>query len=157
APKIAPTGILVLDDCDPQYQGKSEYGDNLTFIDATGKIGFRKSGFNSSESIGSNHTIAVDTRRDCFWVVENEACRIQKFDRKGTAQFVIKDVPASALAVDPATGNLWMLLSRATARGHGTAVYSASGKQLATYPTSGEDIIHDPKSGSFWIAGGNLT
>lgn len=45
-----PTGILVLDNCDDQYQGKEEYKDNLTLLDPTGKQTFRLSGFNNCES-----------------------------------------------------------------------------------------------------------
>ena len=67
---VKPSGILVLDDCDPNYKGQAEYKDNLTFLDSEAKQTFRISGFNGCEAIGSTHTIATDSKRNCFWVLE---------------------------------------------------------------------------------------
>src|SRR5437763_1410400 len=74
------TGILVLDDCDDQYQGKAEYRDNLTLLDSAGNQAFRISGFNNCESIGSSKMVAADPARMCIWVIENVAHRIRRFD-----------------------------------------------------------------------------
>jgi hypothetical protein len=75
-----PTGILVLDDCDAEYQGKKEYKDNLTLFDFTGKQTFRVSGFNNCATIGCSRMIAADPVRKCIWVVESAADRIRRFD-----------------------------------------------------------------------------
>src|SRR5438105_3395983 len=56
-------GILVLDDCDPDYKGKAAYADNLTFLDGSGRVVFRVSGLNNCESIGSNRMVAADPAR----------------------------------------------------------------------------------------------
>src|SRR5262245_55915810 len=60
---VPSTGVLVLDNCDEEYQGKQVYSDNLSYIDAAGKVAFRVSGLNNCESIGSNHMVAVDAKR----------------------------------------------------------------------------------------------
>src|SRR5262245_17906982 len=77
---VKPTGILVLDNCDDQYQGKAVYKDNLTFLDNTGKLTFRVSGFNNCESIGGSRMVVGDPTRKCIWVIENVGRRIRRFD-----------------------------------------------------------------------------
>jgi hypothetical protein len=149
-------GVLVLDNCDPEYQDKIVYEDNLTFIDADGKLGFRVSDLNNCESIGSNHMIASDPKRGWIWVVENVGYRIHKYDRTGKELLVLNNIKANALAVDPDTGDLWVLTSTGTIHGEKTVVYDAKGKQLAEHNVSGWDITYDCKSKSFWIVGRNL-
>src|SRR5215471_18113312 len=103
------TGILVLDNCDDQHQGKEVYKDNLTFLDHTGKQRFRVSGFNNCESIGSSRMVVADPARKCVWVLENVGHRIRRFDFAGKETLTIPGVRGSAIAVDPETGNLWAL------------------------------------------------
>ena len=112
-----PTGILVLDNCDDQYQGKEEYKDNLTLLDLTGKQMFRVSGFNNCESIGSSQMVAADPARKCIWVIENVAHRIRRFDLAGKETLTIPGVNGSAISVDPETGNVWALAGEAIGKG----------------------------------------
>jgi hypothetical protein len=137
APDTPPGGLLILDNCDPDYEGKEAYTDNLSLIDSAGKLVFRVSGFNVCESIGSNHPVASDTNRGWIWVLENVAHRIRKFDRKGKELLVIPNVKASALAADPETGNLWVVTSQGTIPGEKTNVYDAQGRHLVTHDVSG--------------------
>ena len=114
---VKPTGILVLDNCDDQYQGKEVYKDNLTFLDQTGKQKFRVSGFNNCESIGSSQMVAADPARKCIWVIENVAHRIRRFDLAGKETLTIPGVNGSAISVDPETGNVWALAGEAIGKG----------------------------------------
>ena len=82
-------------------------------------------------------------RRGWIWVLENVGNRIHKLDRQGKELLVIKDVKASALVVDPASGNLWVIATNGTIDGDHTEVYSADGKSLHTYGVSGWDIAYD--------------
>jgi DNA-binding beta-propeller fold protein YncE len=157
APALAkPTGILVLDNCDDQYQGKEEYKDNLTLLDPTGKQTFRVSGFNNCESIGSSRMVAADPARKCIWVIENVAHRIRRFDLAGKEMLTIPEVNGSAIAVDPETGNVWALAGGAIGNGR-TVVYDDKGKEVASYEISGWDIAYDRKGKAFWIAERKLT
>jgi hypothetical protein len=156
APKVEITGVFVLDNCDPEYKGKEKYADNLSYIDAAGKVVFRVSGLNNCESIGSNHMVAVDQTRGWVWILENVGHTVRKYDRAGKELLVLKDIHASALAVDPDTGNLWVVTSRGTIHGDKTVVFDAKGKRLTTYDISGWDIAYDKKGKAFWIAGRNL-
>ena len=105
-------GVFVLDNCDPIYMGKAKYADNLTYIDATGKVAFRITGLNSCESIGSNHMVAVDGTRLDLGDGERREPRPQvRPQRQGTSWRI--DVKGSALAVDPESGHLWVLTSTA--------------------------------------------
>jgi hypothetical protein len=157
APAPAPKdGILVLDNCDPDFKGKDSYEDNLSSISPAGKLLFRVSGLNNCESIGSNHMIASDPKRGWVWIIENVGHRIHKYDRAGKELLVLHDIKASALAVDPETGDLWALASNGTINSDKTLVFDRNGTQLAVHDVGGWDIAYDGKSKSFWIAGPNL-
>lgn len=154
--KLAPGGVIVLDNCDPEFKDRAAYEDNLTSIDAQGKLVFRVAGLNNCESIGSNHMIATDAARGWIWIAENVGHNLRKFDRTGKELVIVRGTEASALAVDPDTGNLWALTSKGTIYGDKTVVFDSSGKQLATYDVSGYDISYDAKDKAFWIAGKNI-
>jgi hypothetical protein len=154
APKSA--GVLVLDNCDPEYQGKVKFEDNLTLFDLKGNQVFRIPEFNNCESIGSSHMIATDSRRGSIWVIENAANRIRRFDLFGKEELTIHGVSGSALAVDLETGNIWALVGGRIGAGK-TIVFDRSGKEIGTHPISGWDIVYDAKAKSFWIAEQRLT
>jgi sugar lactone lactonase YvrE len=151
------SGVLVLDDCDPDFKGKQNYEDNLTYYDATGNVVFRISGLNICESIGSNHMIAADSDRGCIWLLENVGKQIHKYDRQGKELLVIPNVKANAIAIDPESGNLWVILSNGTIHGNKTDVYDPQGKLLLTYLVSGFDLVYDKNEKAFWFAGPKLT
>lgn len=156
APARKDSGVLVLDNCDPVFKDKIVYEDNLSSISPIGKLLFRVSGLNNCESIGSNHMIASDVKRGWVWIIENVGHRIHKYDQAGKELLVLNDIQASALAVDPDTGDLWILTSKGTIYGEKTVVFDAQGSQKIVHDVSGFDIAYDRKSKSFWIAGRNL-
>lgn len=158
-PKDTPrkTAILVLDDCDEQYDKKEKYEDNLTLIGADGKQRFRVSGFNNCQSIGSSHMIATDPKRKCIWAIENVAQRIRRFDYEGKVTLVIEGACGSAVAIDPDTGNLWATVSRGGRGKAKTVVFDDQGQELGSYDVSGWDIVYDPKAKAFWVAEAALT
>src|SRR5215213_9028537 len=155
APK--PGGVFVLDDCDPVYQGKAAYGDNLSYIDGAGKLVFRVTGLNTCQMIGSNRQIAYDGRRGHVWVAECVAAQIRKFDLEGEELLVRKDIKPSAIAVDPETGNLWVVRSNGRIDGGDVAVLDPRGKEVAAHDAGGFDIAYDGKGKAFWVAGKDLT
>jgi hypothetical protein len=157
APAPAPRdGILVLDNCDPNYKDQVAYEDNLSSISSAGKLLFRVSGLNNCESIGSNHMVATDPKRGWVWIAENVGHRIHKYDRTGKELLVLDDMHTSALAVDPDTGDLWVLTTKGTIHGDQTVVFDAKGALRTAHKVSGYDIAYDRKSKSFWIAGPSL-
>jgi DNA-binding beta-propeller fold protein YncE len=149
-------GVFVLDDCDPEYQGKSAYADNLTYYDGSGKLVFRVTGLNTCEMIGSNRQIAYDAERKHVWVAESVAGHVRKLDLDGKELLVIKDVKPGAIAVDPGTGNLWVVRSTGVIYGDDTVVYDPAGKHVATHKVSGWDLAYDPKGKAFWFAAKDL-
>jgi hypothetical protein len=152
-----PTGILVLDNCDDQYQGKQDYNDNLTLLDSSGTQTFRVSGFNNCESIGSSRMVAGNAARQCVWVIENVAHRIRRFDLAGKQTLAIPGVHGSAIAVDPETGNVWALAGEGQIGKGKVVVFDSKGKEVASYDISGWDIVYDQKAKAFWIAERKLT
>jgi hypothetical protein len=150
-------GILVLDDCDPDYKGKKTYKDNLTLIDpAKASVTFRLSGFNHCQSVGSHHVIATDLKRGSIWLAESVAKRLRKFDLAGEEIFEVPELQMSAISVDPETGNLWILVSTGTIYGSETFVISPDGKLLARHEFSGCDIAYDKKEKAFWISSNRI-
>ncbi|QEL19250.1 NHL repeat-containing protein [Limnoglobus roseus] len=150
-------GILILDDCDPGYKGQDEYHDNLTLLDPAGNSTFRLSGFNNCESIGSTRAVAADGGRKCVWAIENVAKRLRRFSLDGRETLEIPGVKGSAIAVDPATGNVWVSAGTGTlGKGH-VAVYDDRGREVATYPITSWDIAYDGSAKAFWVVERNLT
>jgi DNA-binding beta-propeller fold protein YncE len=151
-----PSGAVVLDDCDPTYQGKQAYEDNLTFLDASGKARARVSGLNICEEIGSPHRLAVDPARGRVWLTETVGGRLLRYDLDGKEHLSLPDVKASALAVEPATGHVWVARSTGRVEDQATKVYDADGKERASYDFGGYDIAYDPVGRAFWMAGVRL-
>jgi DNA-binding beta-propeller fold protein YncE len=151
-PEQPTTRVIVLDNCDPIYKGKEHYEDNLSFLDGSGKTVARVSGLNNCEEIGSPHKIAVDRMRSLVWVAENVGHRLLQYDLKGKRLLALPGVPASALAVDPATGNVWVLRSTGSIGKGATEVYDLAGSRVAAYEFHGWDIAYDGKGKAFWLA-----
>jgi DNA-binding beta-propeller fold protein YncE len=149
-------GVFVLDDCDRDYEGKAAYADNLSYIDGSGKLVFRMSGLNTCQMIGSNRQIAYDAARGHVWVTECVGARIRKLDLTGKELLDIKDFKATAIAVDPETGNLWAIRSNGRIDRGGTVVLDPNGKELAVRDVTGFDLAYDAKGKAFWFAGKNL-
>jgi len=149
-------GVFVLDDCDPDYQGKATYADNLSYIDGSGKLVFRVSGLNTCQMIGSNRQVSYDAARGHVWVAESVGHQIRKFDLDGKELLVVKDVKPGAIALDPESGNLWAMRSTGAIDGGDLVVLSPTGKELAVHNVSGWDLAYDAKGKAFWAAGKDL-
>src|SRR5438105_478594 len=76
-------GAVVLDDCDPRYDGKETYEDNLTFVSGSGKVRARVSGLNVCEEVGSPNRVAIDAARQRVWVAETVGNRLLQYDLDG--------------------------------------------------------------------------
>ncbi|HET6572227.1 MAG TPA: hypothetical protein VFG68_01385 [Fimbriiglobus sp.] len=150
-------GVFVLDDCDPDFKGKAAYEDNLSAIGPSGKLMFRVTGINGCQAIGSNRLVASDTIRNRVWALEIVGHRVHQYDRAGKEQLTVEGMHALAAAVDPDTGNLWVLTTKGTIYGERTVVLDGRGKQVAAHDGKGYDIAYDPKGKAFWVAGPNLT
>jgi hypothetical protein len=143
-------GVIVLDDCDPEYRGKATYEDNLTFLAPSGKLRARVSGLNVCEEIGSPSRIAVDAGRKRVWVLETVGDRLLQYNLDGKEQLAIRDVKGSALAVDPASGNVWVAAGIGQLGKSRIEVYDGKGKRLATHRVNAYDLAYDPKSKAMW-------
>jgi DNA-binding beta-propeller fold protein YncE len=145
-----PGGVFVLDDCDRNFHGQETYHDSLSYIDGSGKLVFRVSGFNIYGGAGG-HMLAYDAARRHVWVAEY-AGRILKFDLEGNELVRIDRYGPLSVAVDPASGNLWATLCGRKL----TVVLDPAGKELAEYKAGGPDIAYDAKGKAFWLPGKEL-
>lgn len=151
------TGILVLDNCDPQFRNKEKYEDNLTLVDLQGNKKFRVSGFNNCETIGSSRQIAVDAKRKLIWTAETATPRIRQFDFAGNLTLTIPNVNATALAVDVDSGNIWAIVGRGQIGKNFIAIFDGNGKEIATIGMSAWDIVYNRKEKAIWIADKKLS
>jgi DNA-binding beta-propeller fold protein YncE len=143
-------GVVVLDNCDPEYKGKATYEDNLTFLAASGKLRTRVSGLNVCEEIGSPNRVVIDAQRKRVWVAETVGRRLLQYDLDGKELLKVRDVNASALAVDPTTGNVWVAANAGRIGSGGVDVYDAKGKRLARHAVAAYDLAYDSKSKAIW-------
>jgi DNA-binding beta-propeller fold protein YncE len=155
-PAPPPTGVVVLDDSDPTYEGKESYEDNLSLLDGAAKVQARLSGLNVCETIGSPHRIAVDVARKRIWLAETVGRRLLQYDLKGKELLAIPDRQASALAVNPTNGHVWVCRSKGTIKDGSTDVLDQDGRRLATHDFRGFDIAYDGKSKAFWLVAQQL-
>jgi hypothetical protein len=73
-----PAGILVLDNCDDQYEGKDEYQDNLTLVDPER---FSSEGKSQAEHPVAALALQVDAAGSDVWVVT--PTEVQRMTFKG--------------------------------------------------------------------------
>ena len=146
--------ILVLDDADPEFQGKGRGKDRLYLLDSEGNIDGAVSGLEVCQTFGGAHVMAIDEARRVLWVAENLGERLSQFDlATGELLRRIPALDASAVAVDPSTGNAWVMISEGTIGKGSVQVVSPSGQRLARYEVSGCDIAYCASDESFWTVG----
>jgi hypothetical protein len=145
------TGVLVLDDCDPDYKDREKYHDNLSCYDTSGRQLFRVSGLNGCEEIGSPHKIALDVNRNHIWLLENVGKRLLQYDWEGNVVRLIAGVQGSALAVEPSTGHVWVVAGPGQIGDSHLDVYGEKRERLASYQVEGWDIAYDASSKAFWL------
>ena len=152
------SGILVLDDCDPKFDGKGKYDDHLTLFTQAGREAFRLGGFNNHAWSDGHRMMAADAARKCVWVIGNVEGPLRRIDlESGKETLSIPKVVGPAVAVDPETGNVWAVENPGQLGQGKTVVYDPSGKHVVTYKVSGGDIVYDRKAKAFWIAEEKLT
>ena len=149
--------VLVLADSDPVYDGKRSYDDRLYMLDSQGKIEAVLSGFNTCDSVGGSHRLAIDEKRKTLWVTENVGTHLWQFDlRTGKLIHKLPDLKANGIAVDPDTGNVWVLISEGTLGSGHIKVISPAGQILAQHAISGIDIVYSKYDRSFWVVEENV-
>ncbi|MBN2127899.1 MAG: right-handed parallel beta-helix repeat-containing protein [Sedimentisphaerales bacterium] len=140
-------GVFLLEQRDPDRANRGE--DRLYLIDAAGKVRSIFTGLDLCETIGGAHMMAVDESRKVLWVAENAGNRLWKFDlTTGKVAGRFPDLRASAVAVDPESGNVWVAAEPELIR-----VVSPQGNVLATYEIPGYDIAYSSRDKSFWVVG----
>jgi RNA polymerase sigma factor (sigma-70 family) len=149
-------GVVVLDNCDPEYQGKTAYEDNLSFVSAAGKLRGRISTLNVCEEIGSPHRLVVDVQRGRLWLAETVGRRLLQYDLNGNQVHSVDGVQASALAIDPATGHAWVATGPGSIGKGKIEVFDQAGKRVAEHHEDAYDIAYDARGKAFWLAGRQL-
>jgi DNA-binding beta-propeller fold protein YncE len=146
-----PTGVVVLDNCDPEFRGREKYEDHLSFFDTAAKLRERVTGLNICEEIGSPHRVAVDPLRKRVWVIETVGQRLLQYDLDGRVLVAKPGVTGFAAAVDPATGNLWVVCSKGAIGTGWVEVFDGKGESQAVHDLRGYDIAYDPQEPAFWL------
>lgn len=148
--------VVVLDDCDPNYKGAASFGDSVRLLSSYGFQSCQVSGLNNCQTIGAIHGVVVDPQRGRIYFRELVADRVTAIDLRGRVLFRADGVAASAMAVDPKSGELWCLVGRTIHSGE-AVVLDSSGQPTASYSVVGSDIAYDSYSDAFWIVGREIT
>jgi thiol-disulfide isomerase/thioredoxin len=151
APADAPA-VVVLDDCDEDFQEGRSHHDGLRFLGRAGNELRVLKDFNTCQSVGACHCIAVDAPRGRVYVCELVAHRVTATDLRGQRLWRVDNINADALAVDPRTGNLWCSVGGDLAHGE-TVVLDGVGREIASFPVRGIDLAYDPHTDGFWLVG----
>ncbi len=133
------------------YPMTHDSDDCLTAIDSSGSMIFRINKMNFPAGIS---TIALDEKRDSFWVNEYVNKRILKYDMSGKLLLQIPDVAARSLTVHDETGNLWLIIAPEDNKGmvkFAVQIYDPSGKLIATPDVSGHKMVYNAEDKAFWI------
>jgi DNA-binding beta-propeller fold protein YncE len=154
--------VVVLDDGDEDFQRGGPHHDGLRIlhVSPTPHGGSVKSviyrEFNTCQTIGAIHCIAVDAARGRIYVCELVSNRVTALDLKGRKLWQVDKIDVSALAVDPKTGHLWCAVGHNLTIGE-TVVFDGTGREVTSFPVRGVDLIHDPHTGGFWVVGDEIT
>jgi hypothetical protein len=151
-------GIIVLDTGNPDAKPSGERSDfrsTLSLFSADGRKLSVLSDLKQSATVGGTHSVAIDRQRGRIYFPENAAQRLTALDLQGKILWRLKSFDASAIAVDPKSGDVWCevggnLVDRKT------IVVGVDGKILTEYPWGGVDIAYDPQADVFWIAGAQI-
>ncbi len=149
---------VVLDDCDEDFKAARPHHDTLRILYKT-VDGVRTSllrEFNTCQTVGAVHGVAIDAARGRIYLCEQAAHRVTAVDFHGRKLWQVARINADALAVDPRTGNLWCSVGENLVHGE-TVVLNADGQEVASFPFRGIDIAYDPHTDGFWLVGYGIT
>jgi beta-lactamase regulating signal transducer with metallopeptidase domain/thiol-disulfide isomerase/thioredoxin len=147
-----PGEVVVLDDCDPNFDKDRAHSDGIRLLDSSGKELWQTDGLNNCETVGAVHGIALDRQRGRIYSRELVSHRVKAFDLAGRNLWQIERICADSLAVDEKTGNVWVSGGENLKNGE-TVVFDQQGNELATYPCHGIDIVYDAHTESMWLVG----
>jgi beta-lactamase regulating signal transducer with metallopeptidase domain/DNA-binding beta-propeller fold protein YncE len=136
--------LLVLDDCSEETDG-----DRLYMLNRNGDIEAVVTGFNGG-SFAASHRMAVDEQRKTLWIAERQLWHLDL--KNGKVLQKLPHIKARAVAIDPVTGNAWVLTSGDIGTGH-IDVVSPSGHVIATHNIPGGDIAYSHHDKKFWVVG----
>ena len=145
--------IALLNDSDRAYKGKEVYEDTVTLYDSRGEEQWQITGLNTSQTVGANHAIVYNPYDKSIWCTEFVGERLIKLGLDGKVVFEKKDMEPHTLAVDPKTGNVWVLTSEETIYGKNLVVLDPSGQTIHDWNHKGFDLAYSEKEDCFWVVG----
>jgi beta-lactamase regulating signal transducer with metallopeptidase domain/thiol-disulfide isomerase/thioredoxin len=151
----AKAALVIADDSDPDFEKNKPHSDGVRMLSANGSELWSASGLNNCQTVGGVHGVAIDRERGRVFVRELVANRVTAYSLTGHKLWQVEKIQASAMAVDPKTGNLWVTGGDSLKEGE-TVVLDLMGNEVATYPVVGVDMDYDPHSDSFWLVGYEL-
>ncbi len=142
----------IVDDADPQGGGKETYDDTVSEIDGQGHTRWQRGGMNVYVWL-QGHGIAQNPVDHSLWLV---GAQLTKLRSDGTVEFEKKDVRVNSLAVDPKTGNVWVVVNEGTAPGPRIVIYNLAGEKLKEVKIATFEIAYSAHDDCFWTASETL-
>jgi peroxiredoxin len=144
--------VVVLDNCDPSLDKGVNHTDGLRLVARDGRELRVLKEFNTSQTIGGAHRLAVDGQRGRMILSEAGDGRVTAFDQDGRRLWQVENIDASCLAVDPKSGHIWCSGGTDLTQGE-TVVLDENGREVDASPYRGIDIAYDPHTDAFWLTG----
>jgi thiol-disulfide isomerase/thioredoxin len=154
-PEESPIGkpaVAVLVDADGDFEPGRAHQDGLRILTESGREIASTKDFNTCQTVGGIHGVAVDPARRRVYLSEMAAHRVVALDLRGRRVWQVEGIEAGALAVDPKTGNVWCTVGKDLVEGE-TIVFGADATEVDSFPVRGIDIAYDPKTDAFWLVG----
>ncbi|MBN2589223.1 MAG: hypothetical protein JXA96_05145, partial [Sedimentisphaerales bacterium] len=145
--------MIVLDNCFSPTSGKTKYEDTLTMFNSNGKEQWQCSSLNISQSTGPNKSIVYNPVDKSIWCAERVGDRLIKMDLNGNILLELEDIKPNSLAVDPKTGNVWVLTIDGLVYGDKLLIFDLSGKKIKELYHNAFNITYSKKEDCFWIVG----
>jgi hypothetical protein len=147
--------VAVLDDADPDWTS-GRHRDTVVVRDTAGTVLWRATGLNVCQDIGGGHKMAADPQRGTLWAAEVVGGRLINYSRDGAIAWEKPNVSPHAIAIDPKTGNAWVLTQSHTIYGDALLVFSPAGEPLHDWKIQGYDIAYSARDDCFWVTGKEL-
>jgi DNA-binding beta-propeller fold protein YncE len=148
----SPAGVLVLDDCDPDFKNPP-FDDVVTMFGPDGKSSRKVGGLNIAQTVGGCRSLSVSPDGGFFVVCENVTNQITAYETKSGTRLWSRPGGVNAAIVAP-DRLVYALTSTGTIYGKDVLMLSqATGEILKQARFGGLDLALDSERKALWLVG----
>jgi outer membrane protein assembly factor BamB len=145
--------VLVLDDCDEDYQNPP-FEDAVLAFDSAGQLVYRVGGLNVCQSVGAHRMISVSADGKFFVARESVGRRLLAYDM--ASGDLLWSVPGRFHSAAVVNGKVCALTSDGTIYGSKAFLLDERGTVIRTCDVKGLDVVADPNGQFLWVIGADI-